>query len=707
MVIGMGDYRMKIAMKHYLCGVLRVLLALAAVPATAQISGVTTQGSSGGMVIPAAQVLSEGSVALTYGNYQEPQLGSFATQQNFSLGLGLLPGVELFGRLTNYTTPVAGSAVDSGLRDLSANLKVRLPDFWKGGPRIAVGINDVSGGAVNFKSGYVVASQEWGPWSSSLGVATGSSASKKAFNGAFGGVYWRALDTGLTLMAEHDSQQPHVGARWESQPIAALGRAQWIGTVQRSLGSVPVTDGDQNATRAAMTLLIPFGENRARIASFQPAAAKELPEIEPGEGTSPQPSASRDAMRRLHAKLVGVGLERVRVGTHSSALGNVLTVQYENHRYAHNEVDALGIVFGLASELAPAGTQRVQAVTLKEGLPVYETSIGVGDYRQFLRDGAVGPLRNGLVWTPGAQVVSSQTDWADGDSDISAFSRIRVEIKPDFNYALGTEVGVLDYALAANVEVTAPLWRGAVLHGGYTVPVGHTSNVDSGYAFSLLRQKPGLRTLALGNSLWLGRQFLTRVDVGRFHYDVNGIQAEGTFIFPISGNLVRLRGAAYNQAPGGIAGDDRAASASYRHNLGANGWLEGGLQRYSDNTYGPSLEWVRWFGDFRVQVFYRRGADVKFAGLQLSIPLTPRQGMQPGGAVLSGASQYGLGIRTRLTSADQPANLVQPWAVQDLKLERSQDVDFFNAGRMSQPYMQSQLDRMREAFYLYGRSALP
>ncbi len=684
---------------------LGIAMALVSFESFAQTSGVTTQGSTGGMVVPSAQVLSQGSVALSYGNYQEPQLGTFATQQNLSLGIGVLPGVELFGRLTNYTTPVPGSMVDAGLRDLSANLKLQLPMFWKNGPQMALGMTDVSGGALNFKSNYFVATQDWGGLTASLGYAAAKAETRKTFDGVFGGVYWQMGNSGVSLMAEHDSQQKHVGVRWRSDPIASLGRSQWVGTLQHVLDpQVPVGQAPGNATKIGVTLVVPFGENRARIAKYQPAVNLELPAVE--EVTNDTDTAKVERLQQLQKTLSAVGLERVRVGTRSSALGTVLVVEYENHRYAHNEVDALGLVFGLAAESAPAGIQRVQAVTLKNGLPVYETSVGVADFRLFLRNGAVGQARSSLIWSLGASGVASQVDWLDGGGASSHFSNVRIEVKPDFNYVVGTEFGVLDYSLAANLQATVPLWRGGKLYTGYTLPMAHTANVDEGYAYSLIRHRAGMKTMAVGQTVWLGKQFLAQVDVGRFHYDVTGVQAEGAFISPASGDLLRLRGAAYNQAPGGIAGNARNASASYRRVTGPESWVEAGVQGYSDGSYGPSIEWVRWFGDLRLQMSYRRGGDAKFAGLQLSIPLSPRQGMQPGAVVLKGTSQYNQGIRTRITSADQPANLVQPGAVQDLRLEGSLDVDVLNGGRISQAYMQSQLDRMREAFYLYARQSV-
>ena len=78
--------------------------------------------------------------------------------------------------------------------------------------------------------------------------------------------------------------------------------------------------------------------------------------------------------------------------------------------------------------------------------------------------------------------------------------------------------------------------------------------------------------------------------------------------------------------------------------------------------------------------------------------------MAPGLVIFSGASQFSPSIRTRLTTASEPRNLVQPGAVRDLRLETSLDVEQLNAGRLSQDYFTGQVYRMREVFFAYGRN---
>lgn len=683
------------------------LCAVFSAPAHAQGSGVSTQGATGGLVIPSAEVLPLGTMALTYGNYQEPQLGPHSTRQDMTFGVGLLPGIELFGRFANYNNPGPRGILLSGMRDLSANLKLQLPTPWSVGPKVALGLNDIAGGAANFRSKYLVVSNQYGPLGVSLGYAQGRppqaiANSPPTFEGAFSGLEWRLGNSGLSLLAEHDGQQNHAGVRWHSPPLTSFGRVQLVGSLQRSFGAVTPTGADANTTNFALSLLIPLGDDRARVVDFKPDPDQELPAMDVEQDLGAMRPTAEDRLAALRKALVAVGFERVRVGLRDGLWGSSLVVEYENHRYGQNEADALGLVFGLGAEMAPKGTKRVYAVTFKEGLRLYETSVGIGVYRKFLRGGPASFVQDSLIWERLPPDRAGETRWIDAAP--SSFSRVRIEVKPDLNYTVGTEVGAFDYSLAANVQAMAPLWSGGRLYTSYIQPVSNSRNMDAGAIFASSRQQSGLKTVALQQSFWLGRRVLANVAAGRFYYDTQGVQGEAAVFVPNSDDRLRLRGAAYSQAPGGLAGEDRALAASYRHMLTPTMWLEAGEQRYSDGSTGPSVEWTRWFGDVGVQLFYRRGGDHQFAGLQLSFPLTPRQGMAPGPVILTGTSQFSEGIRTQLTSAGQRANVVQPGAVRDLSLDTSLDVDQLNGGRLSQDYLAGQVYRMRDAFFAYRKN---
>lgn len=690
-------------------------VALLAGPAWAQTSatpparpsGITAQGNTGGLVIPSAYTLDEGSIAATYGNYREPKIANNQRSVNTSLGIGIWPSLELFGRLTDYTTPGIGGEIDIGQRDLSANIKWQMPMLWPQLPKIALGINDVAGGAVNFGSAYIAISDDWGPLRWTLGHAraktsTTATAPGFAFNGTFGGVDVALGNTGLSALAEYDGQQKHLGLRYMSAPISALGGAYVAGSLHRSMGSIDAVGRDVDTNHFSLSLVVPLGAG-TKPTSVVVEGADVLP---PMEATLAAPSANAEnRLEALQRDLVAVGLERVRVGTASSGArgAGTLVVEYENHRYGHNEADALGIVLGLAAERAPPGTVRLRIVTLKAGLPVYETKTDVSAFRQFLRDGNGQAVRDTLQVSYGKDEAAGVRWLHDAPSYRSL---ARLELKPDIVYAVGTEVGLFDYSLALNAQGIVPLWRGAEIYTSVISPSTTSQNYENGFAFASLRQRDGLKVAALQQSFWLGKHVLANVGVGRFNFDEVGVQAQASFFVPGRADVVRLRGASYQSQSGPNAGANHQMSGSYRWVASPTTWIEAGLQQYSDGSRGPSLVFTRWFGDVGVHVFYRRGGDVQFAGLEFSLPLTPRRGMVPGAVQVTGTSQFRSGLRTRITDSNQAANLVQPGAVRDLALDYNAEVQQLNAGRTGQAYFESQLGRMREAFYLYGRQLL-
>ena len=548
------DVRIQISQSRFGQSVAVVVLGAMLSPlAQAQWSGVTPQGNTGGLVIPNAQVLPRGTMSLTYGDYQEPQLGEFANQQNATLGIGILPNIELFGRLTNYTNPATPGTIElNGIRDLSANIKVAVPRPWSWLPQMALGVNDVTGGAVNFKSVYAVTTQSFGPADVTLGYAHGSAASgRPTFDGGFGGIALRIGETGLSALAEHDSQQKHVGVRWQSSPIDMLGGAQVVGSVQRSFDAVNPSGQLAKANNFGLTLLLPLGRIEKTAVSFKPSATLALADVDaqPKPGQM-QPSAE-DKLHSLQKALISVGLERVRVGLGDGMLGSVVVVEFENHRYAHNEVDAIGLVLGLAAEMAPRGVQRVQAIALKEGLAIHETSVGVHEYRAFLRGGPSAGVRGSLVWDRAGNSKFSRARWIDAQP--SSASLVRMEIKPELNNTYGTEVG-FDYSLAANFQALAPLWKGARMYSSYVVPVGHSSNTEPGYAFQIFRQREGLKSLALQQTAWIGDQLLGTVAAGKYYYDAVGVQVEATVFVPDSSDSLRFRAAGYDKVLNDVLG---------------------------------------------------------------------------------------------------------------------------------------------------------
>jgi hypothetical protein len=414
-------------------------------------------------------------------------------------------------------------------------------------------------------------------------------------------------------------------------------------------------------------------------------------------------ATAEDKIDGLARVLRAVGLDRVRVGI----LRNELVIEYENYRYLQHEADALGIVLGLASEYVPTGIERVNALTLKAGQVIFETSVDVLDFRNFLRDGYAAPVKNSLGFNLLDGYDETVVNWAAGEAGTGKHrSRLRIELKPLFNYTLGTEFGAFDHSLAANLRGTAGLWQGAEIYTDVVQRLSHSENLEPGGVFSNSMHRNGLKTLALQQSFWLSPQLFASVGVGKYNYGSLGAEGESILFLPWNEDTIHLKGRYQRQQDDFQQHRGDAYAASYRWKYDLQSWVEGGYHQYSDRSTGPALAVTRWFGDIAVQVFARKGGNTTFVGLELNLPLVPRQGMSAGPVQLTGSPRFAQSIRTRLTNSSNTGNFVDNAAVRPVEMNFKPEVELLNSGRNTFGDMQNQVQRMRESFYLHARDYL-
>ena len=685
--------------------------------ASAQGLGVASIGATGGLTIPSAYVLGSGDLALSFGNYVDPKLGTFSRKQNYTLGIGVIPYVEVFGRFAEYQNPRGALSTGfniNGPRDISANVKLQLPIELQGLPKFAIGATDLSGGAVYFSSKYAVASDEYGPLRWSLGYAQSKPAlnqrnGARTLDGVFGGAELKLGATRATLLAEHDGTQAHAGLRYYSDVLPWLADSQVVGTLQRSFGAKTITGREADATSFNVSLIIPLGtdertrQQRANAAALPLPALTALAPLDAAAPTDGMVATSEDKLDRLATALRAMGLDRIKVGR----LGQQLVVEYENHRYLQNEADALGVVLGLAVELAPEGTTRVHAITRKAGQEVSETSVDVAAYRLFLRDGDAAPVQDTLGFGRLAGYDDNAVNWAAGEAGAGRRQTwLRVELKPLLNYTLGTEYGAFDYSLAAQVRSTVGLWKGAEAYVDVVQQLDNTVNTEPGGVFASSQIKNGVKTVALQQSFWLGPRWFTSVGAGRYNYRSLGAEGESILFAPWNGDTLHFRGSRLRSQDDVFPRIQEAYSGSYRYRFNSQTWIEAGYQKYTDRSTGPSLAFTRWFGDVAVQVFARKGGNHTFMGLELSLPLTPRQGMGAGPVQVTGTPRFAQSIRTLLTTGGNVANFVDTNAVRPVNLNYQPEIELLNSGRITPADIKDQVQRMREAFYLYARKEL-
>ena len=670
--------------------------------------GVSSIGASGGLTIPSAYVLDSGDGAASIGNNQNPNINPnnllYPDRRNYTLGFGLGNGVELFGRLVNYQNNMAlvkNKPDVSGPRDMSGNLKWKLPFQVDHFPTVAIGMTDVSGGAVLFKSVYTVATDDFGPVRWSLGYAKGQDAlgksGTKVLSGFFGGVETRIFNTQATALAETDGTHRYVGLRYYSNPIPWLADSQIIGSVQHSNADKSST----GVTSFNTSLVFPLDGSRVGRESRVKALASAKPLTVLNSDNKSSEGINKDRLTFLVSALKSSGLDRIRFGF----LGSDLVVEYENHRYLHNEVDALGIALGLAAELAPAKIRRIYVISLKSDKPFLEASVDAFNYRAWLRDEAeTSSVKSSFGFGRLAGYDAQAVKWID---EAEVKNKIKIQLSPILNYTLGTEYGLFDYSLAVQARGDINVWPGGDAYVDIVKRIDSTKNMSSDGVFSSSRQKDGVKTAALQQSIWLGKNLLASVGAGVYEYKAIGFEGESIYFLPSGEDTIHVRGKSVNYTDATAPKFQDAWSAAYRWKISPVTWVEGGLNAYTDASRGPSLALTRWFGDVAVNMQFRKGGNNSFVGIELNFPLTPRQGMTPEYVQVSGAQRFDIGLRTLVASGSNKLNYVRPNSVRMADINYQPEVEFLNSGRIGSEYVISQLPRMRESFYMYARGFLP
>jgi hypothetical protein len=684
----------------------------------AEVGAMAMSGSSGALTVPDGAVLRDGVAVFGLNNVSEPEFYKQKRGENYQFGIGLLPYVELSGRLANY--PAAPGS--NGVRDLSANVKIGIPKIFKFQPDIAFGVNDLGGGNPYFDSKYVAVSDTLGALRLNIGKASG----KTYLHGMFGSAELALWDSGASVLAERVNGGYIVGMRYVSKPLRQFANTHVVVGVQRSLRMHAPDGVHVKNSGINLALTVPFGPNARTVRrvslpeeaiwtppapshtepvssqSSSPLAPLWTPPpgmdkvIQPADGAGVNPGVIlSDVLQRIQEQVEKAGLERVRVGQR----GNELVIEYENHRYNQNEADALGIVLGIGVMQAPVGVATLSAVTKKAGLALYQVSVDRGSYARFLRDGSDYEARSTLSvrYRPGD---GADVRWLNTAEGTRGYSRVRID--PQLIKFVGTELGVFDYSLSMNIQAYVPLWKGAEAGISYVRTLAESDDVKHGF-LGYAQQPNKLKAAILSQAFWVTDRVLNVTTGGKFNYEATGFQNETTWFVPYRDDQVRLQASRMHRIDFyGLRQDIRAASASYLWTYQPLGFTaELAYNRYQSKDKGPSLQLSRWYGDVQAQAYIRTSEADKKVGFSLAFPLTPRQGMRPGWTHIEGSSSFPFKLETRLASKGE-CNCITNSVVEELPMVYSARGNLLNHARTGKDYFVSQLQRMREAALVYA-----
>lgn len=720
------------------CFFMVVIFWVTVVQAQPLAYGLAAPGYSGLGLTPSAAPIDWGAMSLSYGtaNPGANMLGSgLASGHNINLAIGVLPGVEIDGRLATNNLQCnlygLGSVCPPGsYRDLSANFKLghTLEVGQNTWVSAAAGTTDYGGAATNFRSFYAAVSvrQPW--WALTLGSGKAVSAAAP-LAGFFGHAAIQVLDP-LQVYYERIGSRQWLGARYE-HPLWGDERVQGFVTAQRALQTdgftpkqwlsfgvkfnfdAPQISERRQADRAGThlsSLPIPISQPMVladRVPVVPPLEPPRVPQL-----NTPQKfilAVNGDVAQKISGALAQAGFESISIGEDTE--GPI--VQLENYAYNWNQLDALGVAMGLLSEQA-AGWPSVRLQILRRGMPIYLAQASPACMARWLAQYACDDLE--LLDLRAGQHAKLDTDqvqwWV--RQERASLGRTKFFVTPAIDSRVGTEYGTLDSTWGLNFTWQTPLWRGANTDIAYVKALGHSQDYAPGGIFSDFRIDSLLHRVMLHQAMDLPWGLSARVAAGRLVQVLDGYQTELRWESPGGHHRFTFERAQFDHRY--VNFQKVFNMTTYRHYLEPiNSTLELKAGQWWHGDRGQMAILRHWFGDTSVALYARRsrfaeGAPALFspygsvpvmsAGFEVSFPLTPRREVQAEWLQPRGDDRFSYGLQS-VVGAKNNTNYITPYFGNFSPVPLSLDGSVYNFDRGSQAYMASHLQRIRQAWQYF------
>lgn len=624
-------------------------------------------GFTGLATTPTAHIQDWGTFSFTYDN-QLPGIAGRPDGHNFVAGFGLLPNLEIAGRIaTNEVN--SNCYIACGARDLSGSAKFGIGLDAAGRFKVAAGVTDVGGKVSYFTSYYGVATYSEKNYDLSLGVAkrkengiavgTGVVGSKSPLHGIFGSAIYRPYSwlqsdieytdknawAGVKVFAPVEwlprGWRAYVGANIRLTQNSYTEKSWFNAGLSIPLYSVPSlpASGNREAAfvRSANLLTLPVyealvpprsenliqGETTGKEKNEKAASLSKFVSVERPDESS---------IRKLANSLQTKGFEDISIG---NANDGSVVVRVNNATYNWNSIDALGVALGvIASELGSYNVGYRFTLTQRQ-VPLVAVTGQTNCLRAWILNEG-GTCTAGQLYTPGRQVLEGLSDgvaWLI-ENQAPSWKTLRVGLAPVINYAVATEYGVFDYSLGARVAFTQPLWSGAAVELRRIVPLansddykenrvyggGRLKNTTDRFIASQVLRVPLERWLPLSDttiSKWGASAVFVQGNVGRINQNYDGVHGEirwepgeGRHRFGVEAGRFRnanFESIKYGPTDGKEPNYANPFIASYRYAYTpTRTYFEasGGQFMYNDRGFQVGIS--QWFGDVAIGVYYRR-----------------------------------------------------------------------------------------------------
>lgn len=641
-------------------------------PDTFQMS---PSGYSGAINTPTADVLPFGSAVVGLTNSVPevarvyPGVGGFGTA---NAGFGLLPGLELVGRLSfdgdlQCNLFSAKSVCPGGMRDLSVSGKYQLPLLLPFNTRLAVGFTDFGGAATNFRQAYAVGTSTLGPMDASLGYSKGSSG-KPLMDGVFGNLTLRVNDQ-LAVVLESDTQAKRLGAHY-LQPLTR--------DMDLQLGYSHKLSGPAHQQSNQFTAALRFQmDKKLRLASQkqQPAWAGS-----PAETT---PATLDQRALALSSRLAANGFANIHIAALPAANGQPVMwwVQADPVGWRKDQQQALGtglvqwmlgteaddaeVVLSLTYMGQPTTSVHTSRNCLN-GFAMGQDSCGKGPALSFF-SGTALPKR---LQTAKTNQMASKMDTLVSNAAPYAW-KPQFELGASIRSTIGTEMGLTDYSAALDVGAQMQLgdlsplgeWgKGWMWQGNVLLPVARSEDFDKGgvyYQTGHPKTEVDQALLSYMRTIDtpLANNVAVQASVGAINRYSRGGQLDAVWMnnlgdWRVGGTL----GAYSRSSAAGIRSTETPALLSVRRSVLAGNWqLEGTVGTFLAGDTGFKAASHHWFGDYKLSFFINesKGSTAtmpkrRFAGFQLSVPLGPKGSTDTGWGNVRGQDRMAWGVKSKV-----------------------------------------------------------
>ncbi len=693
-------------MKH------RILFTLLFLPtfisATEPEPSMSFQGYSGLINTPTATLFDEGKVYTQYSNQVETRNG-YRDGSNYSFAVGLWENVEISGRLADYNF-----GGESGLTDLSANIKLGIPYIPKDWFSLAIGIQDVGGAANFFDAKYAVATKSiFENINISLGMGQ-SDSTQGRLDGIFAGISWQPYNW-AKLSVEYDAADTQVGLHISS-PESWLNNGIQL-TTNLLLSSTNEELKDDFYYGVGLT--IPLNFNSADKFS-QPTSTyeksytkQEISSLNIND-KNPMESSSTVELLRLKKSLVKEGFESVSVGETDL---NTVYIEIENHLYNRNQIDGLGVILGILSEEVQHNYSHFTLILKEREVPVLVVKGSLAEYDNFLRDNR--PLK--LDISTDTYINEEVTSTINTNNNEGFWLKPRFTFWPGIVSRTGTEYGAFDASLALISHVELPLWPGAALTAQHTAQVAETKNFENGEFFSNYKQETGLQEYSFHQTFSLPYSIKNMTFFGKYRDTYNYLANEVRWQNIDGNHKINLFTARYeNQItperkpypgcnilflqcfPAQEPQQRDVIIGKYKYyNTRFNTSAELQVGQYWQQDKGAVVKLERMFGDVSINLTYKNTKidneeSNQFIGIGFSVPLTPRKDYNNKYFQVRGKPQWQYSVNTLVGESH---NNLTPGTGDDTQLFYNLDSTFYNNDRLSSLYIYANSNRLKQAYY--------